>query len=56
MDRLDRMILTILQEDATVPVAEIGRRVGLLDASHFVRLFRQHTGLTPGTSRRACPG
>ena len=29
MDRLDRMILTIIQEDATVPVAEIGRRVGL---------------------------
>ncbi len=29
MDRVDRMILTILQEDATVPVAEIGRRVGL---------------------------
>ena len=29
MDRLDRMILTILQEDATVPVDEIGRRVGL---------------------------
>jgi Lrp/AsnC family transcriptional regulator len=29
VDRLDRMILTILQEDATVPVAEIGRRVGL---------------------------
>ncbi|MBN9432189.1 MAG: Lrp/AsnC family transcriptional regulator [Bosea sp.] len=29
MDRLDRKILQILQEDATVPVAEIGRRVGL---------------------------
>ena len=29
MDRTDRMILTILQEDSTVPVAEIGRRVGL---------------------------
>jgi Lrp/AsnC family transcriptional regulator len=29
MDRLDRMILTLLQEDATLPVAEIGRRVGL---------------------------
>lgn len=29
MDRLDRMILSVLQEDATVPVAEIGRRVGL---------------------------
>ena len=27
--RLDRKILRILQEDATVPVAEIGRRVGL---------------------------
>src|SRR5919112_1037129 len=29
MDRLDRLILSIPQEDATVPVAEIGRRVGL---------------------------
>jgi len=29
IDRLDRKILSILQEDATVPVAEIGRRVGL---------------------------
>ena len=29
VDRLDRKILQILQEDATVPVAEIGRRVGL---------------------------
>ena len=29
LDRLDRKILSILQEDATVPVAEIGRRIGL---------------------------
>jgi Lrp/AsnC family transcriptional regulator len=29
MDRTDREILTILQEDATMPVAEIARRVGL---------------------------
>ena len=29
MDRLDRMILSVLQEDVTIPVAEIGRRVGL---------------------------
>ena len=29
IDRLDRKILQILQEDAAVPVAEIGRRVGL---------------------------
>jgi Lrp/AsnC family transcriptional regulator len=29
IDRIDRKILQILQEDCTVPVAEIGRRVGL---------------------------
>ena len=29
VDRLDRKILQILQEEATIPVAEIGRRVGL---------------------------
>ena len=29
MDRLDRKILTLLQEDSTMPVAEIGKRVGL---------------------------
>jgi len=29
MDRYDRQILGILQEDATVPVAEIGEQVGL---------------------------
>lgn len=29
VDRLDKKILSILQEDATVPVAEVARRVGL---------------------------
>ena len=29
MDRLDKKILGILQEDATMPVAEIGKKVGL---------------------------
>ena len=29
IDRMDRRILAILQEDCTIPVAEIGRRVGL---------------------------
>ncbi|AXS40112.1 Lrp/AsnC family transcriptional regulator [Breoghania sp. L-A4] len=29
IDKVDRRILSILQEDSTVPVAEIGRRVGL---------------------------
>lgn len=29
MDKIDRKILSILQRDATIPVAEIGRKVGL---------------------------
>lgn len=29
MDRIDKRILTLLQQDATMPVAEIGRKVGL---------------------------
>ena len=29
MDKIDRKILAILQKDATTPVAEIGRKVGL---------------------------
>lgn len=29
MDRVDRMILTLLQEDSTLPVADIAKRVGL---------------------------
>lgn len=29
MDKIDRKILTLLQRDATMPVAEIGRKVGL---------------------------
>jgi len=29
MDRLDKMILSILQEDCTLPVADIARKVGL---------------------------
>lgn len=33
-------------------IAEIGRRVGLSDASHFVRLCKRHLGATPGTLRR----
>ncbi|WP_026789337.1 Lrp/AsnC family transcriptional regulator [Pleomorphomonas oryzae] len=29
LDRLDKKILSILQEDATIPVAEVAKRVGL---------------------------
>ena len=33
-------------------IAEIGFRVGLTDASHFVRQCRTHLGATPGELRR----
>lgn len=33
-------------------IAEVGRRVGLTDASHFTRLCRQQLGVTPGLLRR----
>ena len=35
-------------------IAEIGRRVGLADASHFVRLCKRYLGATPGALRRSC--
>ncbi|QOF80579.1 helix-turn-helix domain-containing protein [Variovorax sp. 38R] len=34
-------------------VAQIGLRVGLADASHFVRLCRRHLGGTPGALRQS---
>lgn len=36
----------------SLSVAEIGRRCGYSDASHFVRQFRLFCGLTPGEFRR----
>ncbi len=38
MDRYDRQILEILQEDAAVPVAEIGERVGLTSTPCWRRI------------------
>jgi len=34
-------------------IAEIGRRVGLVDTSHFVRACRRRLGATPGRIRRS---
>jgi AraC-like DNA-binding protein len=31
----------------TLPVAEVGRKVGLTDPYHFSKLFRRHVGLSP---------
>jgi Lrp/AsnC family transcriptional regulator len=32
LDKIDRKILTLLQKDATMPVAEIGRKMALSNA------------------------
>ncbi|MCW5652805.1 helix-turn-helix domain-containing protein [Hydrogenophaga sp.] len=37
---------------ATVPVAEIGRRCGYVDASHFAREFQRQHGIAPSSWRR----
>ncbi len=38
---------------STRPIVEIALRAGFADQSHFTRLFRQHTGLTPALYRRS---
>jgi AraC family transcriptional activator of tynA and feaB len=39
-----------------VTTAEVGRRAGFSDASHFVKVLRRHTGRTPLLLRRARRG
>jgi len=39
-----------------VALAEVGRRAGFSDASHFVRIMRSRTGLTPSQIRRGHEG
>ncbi|HKX42766.1 MAG TPA: AraC family transcriptional regulator, partial [Burkholderiaceae bacterium] len=51
MDSARRMLADSRFDRLTV--AEIGRRVGLLDASHFVRQCRRQLGATPGMLRRS---
>jgi AraC-like DNA-binding protein len=37
---------------ARLTIAEIGRRAGFVDPSHFARVFRGSLGLTPSQYRR----
>ena len=53
---LDRGLAIIRVFNADRPrltVSEIGRRVGLSDASHFIRQCRATLGVTPAVLRRA---
>jgi transcriptional regulator GlxA family with amidase domain len=45
-----------LLRHSNLPVSDIAWRVGLQDASHFSRLFRQHVGITPLRYREAVRG
>ncbi len=40
LDRIDRKILAVLQQDCTLPIAEIARRVGLSQTPCWTRLQR----------------
>lgn len=40
MDRIDKRILTLLQQDTTTPVAEIGKKVGLSTTPCWRRIQR----------------
>ncbi len=37
----------VLLEELTLPIAQIGARVGYPSASHFIRIFKQQVGCTP---------
>ena len=43
-----KTLLTI----SSLQVQEIGSSVGFNDVTHFIRLFKRETGLTPGEFRR----
>ena len=46
LDRMDRKILDILQEDCTLPVAEIGKRIGLSTTPcwrRFQKIWQKNT-------------
>jgi AraC family transcriptional regulator len=40
--------------DGTQPLAVIAAQAGFADQSHFSRVFRRHTGLSPSAYRRHC--
>ena len=41
-----------LLEQEAMPISDVAQAVGYMDASHFTRVFKQHTGLTPTKWRK----
>jgi two-component system, response regulator YesN len=50
--RLEKAKEYLTQTNLTVE--EVSGKVGYGDVSHFIRIFREHEGLTPGSYRRSC--
>ncbi|WP_199617186.1 AraC family transcriptional regulator [Paenibacillus alkalitolerans] len=46
----------LLLEDVTLPVIEVGRLVGYAHSSYFIKLFKEHEGMTPSQFRRLYAG
>lgn len=52
--RLRRMEKAMqLLEEKSMPVSDVAQAVGYMDASHFTRVFKQHTGCTPTKWRKS---
>lgn len=48
--RLD--LAKIMLTETTIPVSEVGERVGFLDTNYFTKVFKKHTGKTPTIYRK----
>ena len=52
MDRIDRKIVALLQDDATLSLAQIAHRVGYSHVSNFTTAFSRRYGAPPLRYRR----
>ena len=43
--------ITILQNNPTMKFTELAYKQGFYDQAHFIRVFKEHTGITPKTFR-----
>jgi AraC family transcriptional regulator of arabinose operon len=46
----------LLLGDVSLPVTQVGRLVGYAHASYFIKLFKEHEGMTPSQFRRLYEG
>lgn len=44
----------VLREELDLSIAEVSNRIGYSNVGYFIKLFKQHMGLTPGQYRKRC--